>query len=477
MVIPGVYRLPRLMLAAPTSGSGKTMVTTGVLAALSRRGLQVSPHKVGPDYIDPSYHAAACGRPGRNLDVHLVGPERIVPLLLHGAAVPMPADVAVIEGVMGLFDGALGREGFASSAHVATLTSSPVVLVINCAAVSRSVGAMAHGFATFDPHVRVAGVILNNVASDGHAAEARQAVESAGIPVVGTIPRIPDIVVPSRHLGLIPASERSDEAVAAVDALADMAEKYLDLDLMLNLAREASPLVGEPWCPAQALAEVDDALARTTATDIRRPVVAVVSGPAFTFAYTETTELLEAAGAEVVAVDPLRDDNLPEGTDGLLIPGGFPEMYAAKLAANEPMRRAVREFSQAGGPVVAECAGLLYLAESLDGAEMCGVLPIRGEMADRLTLGYPRATAMVDSVLAEEGESVTGHVFHRTRVTPLEGQTPRAAWSLEHRHGEVELEGCVNEQGNVHASYLHTHWAGNPRLAARFVAAARGTAQ
>lgn len=473
MVIPGVYRLPRLLLAAPASGSGKTMVTTGVLAALSRRGLEVSPHKVGPDYIDPSYHAAACGRPGRNLDVHLVSPERIVPLLLHGASTPEPADIAVIEGVMGLFDGALGGEGFASSAHVAALTSTPVVLVINCAATSRSVGAMAHGFATFDPQVQVAGVILNNVASAGHEAEVRQAVESVGVPVIGAIPRIPDIVVPSRHLGLIPAAERSPEAIDAVDALAAMAEEHLDLDLMMKLARLAAPLQDEPWSPARALAEVGKA----PRAGARRPLIAVVSGPAFTFGYTETTELLEAAGARVTGVDPLRDEGLPADTDGLLIPGGFPEMYAGSLSENAPMLEAVRAFAASGRPVAAECAGLLYLGESLDGARMCAVLPIRAAMSKRLTLGYPRATALTDSVLAHEGATVTGHVFHRTQVETVEGaegaEGLRAAWRLEERKRGVETEGFVSVGGNVHASYLHTHWAGAPQMAARFVAAAR----
>lgn len=480
MVSPGQHRLPRLMLAAPSSGSGKTMVTTGVLAALTARGLIVSPHKVGPDYIDPGYHAAACGRPGRNLDVHLVSPERIVPLLLHGAATPEPADIAVVEGVMGLFDGALGREGFASSAHVAALTDTPVVLVVDCSATSRSVGATVHGFATFDRQVGVAGVILNKVASAGHEAEVRQAVRSAGIgagaesriEVVGAIPRIPDVVVPSRHLGLIPAAERTAEATLAVEALAEMAEKYLDLDLMVSLARDASPLVGEPWSPAGALVEAG---APPPPADAPRPRIAVVSGAAFTFGYTETAELLEAAGAEVFGIDPLRDDALPPDTDALLIPGGFPEVYAGQLAANTSMRESIREFARGGGPVVGECAGLLYLGESLDGAPMCGVLPTRGAMSERLTLGYPRATALADSVLTHRGEVVTGHVFHRTRVEPLGAAADvRPAWRLGEWRGGVQDDGYVSASGNVHASYLHTHWAGAPQMAARFVAAARG---
>lgn len=472
------HRLPRVMLAAPSSGSGKTMVTTGVLAALTARGLTVSPHKVGPDYIDPGYHAAACGRPGRNLDAHLVSPERIVPLLLHGAATPVPADIAIIEGVMGLFDGALGREGFGSSAHVAALTSTPVVLVVDCSATSRSVGATVHGFATFDREVAVSGVILNKVASAGHEAEVRQAVRSAGrdrgIEVIGAIPRIPDVVVPSRHLGLVPAAERVSEASRAVAGLAETAEKYLDLDLMVSLANGAPPLSGEPWSPAGALAQSGASHPPPLGP---RPRIAVVSGAAFTFGYAETTELLEAAGAEVVCVDPLLDEALPPHTDGLLIPGGFPEVYAENLASNSSMRESIREFARDGGPVVAECAGLLYLGESLDGAPMCGVLPTRGAMSERLTLGYPRATALADSVLAARGEVVTGHVFHRTRVEPIDGAADlQPAWRLDEWRGGVQDDGYVSASGNVHGSYLHTHWAGAPQMAARFVAAARGTA-
>src|SRR6476646_3456686 len=212
--------LPRLVIAAPATGQGKTTTATGLMAALTRAGHVVSPHKVGPDYIDPSYHALACGRPGRNLDPHLQGEHRVAPLLAHGARTPDIAAVAVIEGVMGLFDGAVGTGGFASSAHVADLVQAPVVLVVDCAATARSVGAIVHGFSRFSDRIRVTGVILNNVASSRHEAEARDGVAETGVPVLGVIPRLPDVVVPSRHLGLVPAAERRPEATAAVEALA-----------------------------------------------------------------------------------------------------------------------------------------------------------------------------------------------------------------------------------------------------------------
>lgn len=458
MVAPST-RLPRVVIAAPGSGSGKTMITTGILAALSRKGIQVSPHKVGPDYIDPGYHAAACGRVGRNLDPHLQGVDRVVPLLLHGATVPTLADVAVVEGVMGLFDGQLGARGFASTAHIATLTSSPVVLVVDGAHTSRSVGATVLGYSRFDPAVRIAGVILNNIASPRHEAEARDGIEETGIPVIGCVPRVPEVVVPSRHLGLVPAAERSPEAAAAVDALADMVSAHVDLDAFLEIAGAAPDLEGEPWSPS-------DALGPLAAPAGSRGRVAVAGGRAFTFGYAETTELLAAAGLAVEVFDPLVDAELPSGVSGLVIGGGFPEVHALELAANVPLLRSIRELAEAGAPVSAECAGLLYLGQTLDGHRMAGVLPTHAEFGHRLTLGYRSAVALTDSVLGPAGARVTGHEFHRTQV--VSGDTDHApAWAWADRDGGHRAEGVV--QGSVHASYLHVHWAGQPHLARSFV--------
>ncbi|WP_168581290.1 cobyrinate a,c-diamide synthase [Gephyromycinifex aptenodytis] len=452
--------LPRVLLSAPASGSGKTMITTGLLAALRARGLQVSPHKVGPDYIDPGYHAAACGRVGRNLDAHLVGEDRLIPLLLHGAQTPVPADIAVIEGVMGLFDGALGRRGFSSSAHIASVTTTPVILVVNAASAARSLGAVVHGFCTFDPSVRIGGVILNNLGSPRHESEAREAIAETGVPVLGAIPRSPDVVVPSRHLGLIPASERAPEAADAVAALCELITANVDLDSVLDLARTAPDLDQAPW-------SADDALANAGwSPGASRPVIAVAGGEAFTFSYAETAELLQAAGAEVHTVDPLRD-TLPPDVAGLVIGGGFPEVHAAALSANTELRAQVRDFAAAGGVIHAECAGLLYLGQRLDEYDMCGVLPIETAMGSRLTLGYREAVALTGSALAQPGERVTGHEFHRTRVTARGDVEP--AWAWRGHDGAAVHEGCV--QDNVHASYLHVNWAGYPQLAARFAAA------
>ena len=289
-------RLPRIVVAAPATGQGKTTVATGLMAALRRAGHVVSGHKVGPDYIDPGYHALACGRPGRNLDPHLVGEERIVPLLLHGAR---GADVAVVEGVMGLYDGRLGGAGFSSTAHVATLTRSPVVLVVDASRSSRSVGAVVHGMATFDPEVQVAGVVLNKVASPRHA---REVADSVRLPVLGMVPRDQAVTAPSRHLGLVPAAERG-ELAADLDRLAGLIAEHVDLDAVLKVAGEAAPLEEEPWDPG---AEVTAPSGLT-----ERPVVALAGGRAFTFRYAETEELLRAAGCDVVGFDPLTSAALP----------------------------------------------------------------------------------------------------------------------------------------------------------------------
>jgi len=466
-------RLPRVVIAAPASGHGKTMLTTGLLAALRRRGIEASGHKVGPDYIDPGYHGAATGRPGRNLDPWLQGEERIVPLLLHGATTPRPADVAVIEGVMGLFDGAIGSGGFASTAHVARLTRTPVVLVVDAAAASRSVGATVLGFATFDPEVKVAGVILNNVATARHEAEARDGVSVAGLPVLGAIPRRPEIVVPSRHLGLVPVVERAQEATAAVEVLAELVGAHVDLDAVLALADTAPDLSGPPWSAREAVSSKagEAGEAADGGGGGERVRIAVAAGAAFSFLYAETSELLSAAGAEVVTFDPLRDDRLPIGTRGVFIGGGFPEVHATALSANAPLREDIARFAAAGGVIVGECAGLLFLGESLDGHPMCGVLSTRGRFGTRLTLGYRDAVAAADTLLARAGERVTGHEFHRTTVEAPTGAAQAPAWLWRNADGRPHRDG--ESRGTVHASYLHVHWAGHPHLATRFVSAAR----
>ncbi|WP_431975371.1 cobyrinate a,c-diamide synthase [Micromonospora haikouensis] len=446
------WALPRVVVAAPASGHGKTTVATGLLGALRRRGLTVSPHKVGPDYIDPGYHGLAAGRPGRNLDPWLVGPERVAPLLRHGASRPTPADVAVIEGVMGLHDGAVGRRGYASTAHVATLVDAPVVLVLDTTAQGRSAAALVLGMRAFDERVRVGGVILNRVGSPRHETLLRDALAEVGVPVLGAVSRSAEVAAPSRHLGLVPVAERAPESLAVVAALADLVAATVDLDAVLDLARSAPPLAAPAWDPVAAVGGQ---------ASTGGPTVAVAAGAAFTFSYAETAELLAAAGATVAPFDPLRDPGLPAGTRAVVIGGGFPEAHADALAGNAALRAELAAFD---GPVVAECAGLLYLGRSLDGAPMCGRLDLTARMTGRLTLGYREAVAAADSAVTRAGERVRGHEFHRTVTDPGHGNTP--AWRFDGAaHGFVD--------GRVHASYLHVHWAGQPHAARRLVQACR----
>ncbi|WP_330318253.1 cobyrinate a,c-diamide synthase [Streptomyces platensis] len=454
--------IPRLVIAAPSSGAGKTTVATGLMAAFAEAGLTVSPHKVGPDYIDPGYHSLATGRPGRNLDAYLCGPERIAPLFLHGAA---GADLALVEGVMGLFDGASGMGELSSTAHVAKLLRAPVVLVVDASSQSRSVAALVHGFASWDPEVRLAGVILNKVGSDRHEELLREAMDSSGVPVLGALRRDGRAGTPSRHLGLVPVAERRSEAVESVAELAARIRAGCDLEALLALARTVPELPDAAWDPAAHLAPAEGAAAAP-----EKPLIAVAGGAAFTFSYAEHAELLAAAGAEVAPFDPLRDEQLPPGTRGLVIGGGFPEMYAPDLSANAPLRAAVAELAASGAPVSAECAGLLYLSRSLDGKPMCGVLPAEARMTERLTLGYREAVALRDNALAAAGTRVRGHEFHRTALEPGAGADP--AWGLT--HPERRIEGFVS--GGVHASYLHVHWAAEPSLAGRLVASAARSA-
>ncbi|WP_132143661.1 cobyrinate a,c-diamide synthase [Kribbella antiqua] len=442
--------IPRLVIAAPASGAGKTTVAVGLMAALRQAGHTVAGFKVGPDYIDPGFHAVATGRPGRNLDPMLQGEERVAPLFAHGL---VGADLAVIEGVMGLYDGALGTEGFASTAHVAKLLKAPVVLVVDASAAGRSVGAVVNGFVAFDTEVRIVGVILNKVGSDRHEAEVRAGVAPTGVPVLGVLRRDTRLSVPSRHLGLVPADEQREQASAAVEAAAELVRQGVDLEAFVAAARTAPPLDAEAWDPAAEVVPAEEG----------RPVIAVAGGPVFSFRYTETAELLVAAGADVVAFDPLHDP-LPEATSALYLGGGFPELHAEALSANVELRRQVATEVAAGLPVIAECAGLLYLCRELDGHPMTGVLPATARMTSRLTLGYRTAIAATTTAFFDEGRRVRGHEFHRTTVDVAAEVNP--AWHLP---GGVE--GIA--QPRVHASYLHLHWTASPDVPARFVAAAR----
>ena len=451
---PSGSGLPRLVVAGTHSGVGKTTVATGLMAAFAARGHTVAGFKVGPDFIDPSYHALATGRPGRNLDAFLSGPELIGPLFAHGAA---GADLAIVEGVMGLFDGAAGAGELASTAQVAKLLGAPVLLVLDCRALARSAAALLHGYATFDPDLEITGVVLNRVASDRHEAMLREALAPSGVPVVGVLRRHADLAAPERHLGLVPAAERATAARRTVAALGEALAAACDLGAIAAIAAGAKSFAASPWSP-----EPEPGLAPLREGRVR---FAVAAGPAFTFVYQENLELLQAAGAELAFFDPTADEALPAGATGLYLGGGFPETFAEPLAANQPLRAAVRAFAASGRPLLAECGGLLYLARTLDGQPMAGVVPADARMSDRLTLGYRHAVAAAPSVLTAAGEALRGHEFHYSRLDPPAG-TP-AAWLLG---DERQPEGFT--AAGVHASYLHTHWAATPALATRLVSAA-----
>ncbi|HEX2064016.1 MAG TPA: cobyrinate a,c-diamide synthase [Acidimicrobiales bacterium] len=442
---------PRLVVAGTHSGVGKTTVATGLMAALAARGLVVAAAKVGPDFIDPGYHSLATGRPSRNLDPWICGEAAVAPLAARAGA---GADVLVVEGVMGLFDGAADDGATASTAHVARLLSAPVVLVVDVGAMSGSVAAVVHGFTTFDPSVQVAGVILNNVAGHGHEAMVRRALGDTGVAILGAVRRDPALRWRERHLGLVPVVERPEQVRRSVELVADAIGAGCDLEAVIGLARLAPPIAAPP--PPEARPS-------------GRAVVAVAGGPAFSFAYPDNLEALEQAGAVLAPFDPVRDPSLPDGATGLVAGGGFPEVFAEALAANRPLLADVRRRVAAGLVVWAECGGLLWLSRSLDGHAMCGALPAEGRLTDRLTLGYRRALATTSGPLAPSGAPLRGHEFHYSVLEP-----PGEALELDGRSGPTRA-GFVSP--SVMASYLHLHLGGDPGPAERFVATAAAAAR
>ena len=444
---------PRVVIAATASGVGKTTVATGLLAALARRGVPIAAAKVGPDFIDPGYHSLATGRPGRNLDRWISGASAIGPLAGRAAA---SAERLVVEGVMGLFDGAAerppaGELPIGSTAEIAHLLDAPVVLVVDASALSGSVAAIVHGFATFDARVRVAGVILNRVGSDGHETMLREALEPLGLPVLGALRRDDALVWRDRHLGLVPVVEKQTEIGAALDRLAAAVADRCDLDALVRVAATATRRdVG----PVDLPSRVAD----------RRVRVAVAGGRAFSFTYADNVEAFESAGAEIVPFDPCTDRILPEAIDAVVAGGGFPEVYARELAANAPLLRDVRERVDRGVVVWAECGGLLWLAEALDGHRLAGVVPATARMTDRLTLGYRTATTRADSPLGPAGVALRGHEFHYSELSP-----PGEALDLEGRFGRGRA-GYASP--TLLASYLHVHLGAAPHLAESFVRSA-----
>lgn len=462
---------PRLVIAGTHSGVGKTTLTAGLVAVLCRRGLVVQPFKVGPDYIDPSYHTLSAGRPCRNLDTWMLSPERARALFVHAVR---DADVALIEGVMGLYDGAEYDSEAGSTAEVAKLLASPVVLVLDCRSMARSAGAVALGYRRFDPDLPLVGFIANRVGSESHGQGVATAIERAtGLPVLGWLPRDGSLNIPERHLGLVPTAEPGRWS-DFVEAAAAHVERYLDIERMLELAG---------WRDSRAAdgsgSAIQDLLPDSAAVrDRPQPVIAAARDEAFSFTYPDNLDLLEVAGAKLAYFSPLRDTELPTATAGVLLSGGFPELYAAQLAANVAMRQAIRRAHAQGLPIYAECGGLMYLTEilvDLEGREheMVGLLPGRSAMSGRLTLGYRLARAADDSWLLARGETVRGHEFHFSLWEGRPADLPPAyrVWPKNGRESP-RVEGA--HLGNLWASYVHLHFWHKPELATRFVAAALG---
>ncbi len=434
-----------MVVAGTHSGAGKTTVATGLLAALRAAGHRPAAAKVGPDFIDPGYHALACGRPPRNLDAWLCGLDAIRPLAARAAD---GADVLVVEGVMGLFDGAADGSP-SSTADVARALDAPIVLVVDAASQSSSVAAVVHGFATLDPTVRIGGVVLNRVASDGHEVLLREALLPLGVPVLGALRRDDRLVWRDRHLGLVPVAERPDEVGASLAALAAAVADRVDLEAVVALARSVPPLAAAPVAlPAVA--------ARPTR-------VAVAGGRAFTFTYTDTLDALAAAGVEVVPFDPRRDQRLPFDVDGLLVGGGFPETYAAELSDNHTLLADVRQRVAGGLPTWAECGGLAWLCRELDGHPMAGVIDAAATMGDRLHLGYRTAHTTAATPLGPAGTELRGHEFHYSTVDP-----PGDALHLQ---GRFASHPDGHATPTLVATYLHHHPGGDPSIVSNFVAA------
>ncbi len=451
--------LPRILLAGVTSGCGKTIAVSAILRALQARGLRAQPFKTGPDYIDPSYHSCAAGLPSRTLDAWLLPSAALRELFARAAAA---ADLSVIEGMMGFYDGRDDTDA-GSSAELAKLLETPVILMIDAGKTSRTAAAVALGCQRYDPQVKLAGFILNRVAGDLHYRWcAGPITDATGLPVLGYLPEEPSFALPERHLGLVPMAEGRIAEELFV-SLARQAEQTVDLDGVLKVARSAPPLAEE----ASGLFPAKPVPARAR--------IALARDEAFSFYYEDTLDLLRAWGADLAAFSPLADTDLPAGTSGVYIGGGFPELYARQLSTNRPLLNALRGAAERGLPVYAECGGLMYLCEGivdLEGARhrMAGLIGGWSTLdGSRLSIGYRDATALRSSFLLSAGERVRGHEFHWSQM-----REPVPEESAAYRFDGVQgrCEGYAS--GGILATYLHLHFGADARLAPRFVSACAG---
>ncbi|MHB8057430.1 MAG: cobyrinate a,c-diamide synthase [Desulfuromonadaceae bacterium] len=453
------------LIAAPQSGSGKTTVSLAIMAALARRGLTVAPFKCGPDFIDPGYHRMVTGRPSINLDGWMCGEEFVRETFCSSLNSQTGPAIAIIEGVMGLFDGLGASSTEGSSAQITAITGAPVVLVVNARGMAASAAALVKGFADFDPHVKLAGVIFNNVGGESHAALLRETLAShcPEILCFGCIPRDESLAIPSRHLGLVTA-EDNPLSDGFVGRLAEMAERCLDLDGLAGLTFDFNPAKGAVCTQAPSGGE-------------SAVKIAVARDAAFCFMYEDNLRLLREAGAAVIFFSPLHDTVLPADIHGIYLPGGYPELYAAELHKNVGMKEALRCAVAADLPLYAECGGFVYLTEGMDApdelpsADFVGIFPVRCRMLPRRkALGYRQAELTESAIIGEKGCVVRGHEFHYSEIGPMPEGVGRCY--LVSRKGELlGLEGFRTR--NCLGSYIHLHFGSNPDIAATFVAACR----
>ncbi|MEL6470712.1 MAG: cobyrinate a,c-diamide synthase [Cyanobacteria bacterium J06623_4] len=457
-----------IILAGDRSGTGKTTLTLALLAALKRRSHSAQSFKVGPDYIDPMYHSAVTGHPCYNLDPVLTSEAYVQQSFRRHC---QNTEQAVVEGVMGLFDGATGTDDTASTAHIARLLGLAVVLVVDCGRMARSLAALVQGYRQFDSRVRVAGVVLNRVGSDRHLQLLSDALAAIDMPIFGVFRREKAIQLPSRHLGLVPTGEISEFAQIAA-RLADIGDRCFDWEKLMPLLAVGSGRAAEDG----NLAGTQTDHIGTARQDGRLVRIAIARDAAFNFYYPDNLEALEAQGAQLIFWSPMEDETLP-AADGLYFGGGFPEVFAAQLSENKAMRLAIRAAINRGIPTYAECGGLMYLSETLVDFEerawpMVGAVAQTVHMGNRLSLGYRKAHSLRDGPLLKKGQTLVGHEFHKSSVST---SLAHPAYQTQRFWGEVgsaQAEGHC--QGTLHASYLHLHWGDRPDVAQRFVEQCRG---
>ena len=464
---------PRILVAGTHSGVGKTTLTVGLMAALKHKGYQVQGFKVGPDYIDPSHHTYVTGRASRNLDTWMMSRDVLLELFERSAA---GADISIIEGVMGLYDGASGDSEQGSTAHLAKLLNVPVLLVIDARALARSAAALVLGFQKFDPDVHLCGVLVNNIASPGHFEYVRTAIETyTSVPVVGYVPRDPTMSIPERHLGLVPHGEGKVET-ERYHKLRDYVLAHVDCQQILKLAQGYPLPAFERTLFTQRTEDrapkAEDRKSTASPSPARALTIGIAVDEAFNFYYADNLDILENLGARFVRFSPVHDVHLPEEVDLLYFGGGFPEVFAKELAANKTLHQEIRAFVEGLKPVYAECGGLMYLGKSLqtfDGAifDMVGVLPIRTTMRNqRMALGYTRAKVLRDTFLCPKGGEIIGHEFHWSTLSES-GEVCYAYETSKRLGGPKKYDGILVK--NVLASYLHVHFASDLRMAKRLV--------